>query len=307
MRRFAMIGLLALTASTLLAAPATTPSSRPTTRAASRPVRAEDPIRVAITALQREAQEAARRGPAFPRTESDYFASQSAGTAAPIAPAELLKAVTRRISPDPRVDAYVKWQLLSGVTGFDGTLVKDAIAAYVNAAPLIPLPGLTAQERQRWVQLAQRVETEAQSDELEAKWEAERSPYVEANAIVITYRDAIRAKITATDDLRPRVLQAHFEDLSQRAAAGLDVDKELTAWIGETRAWATLAKRPALADMATFVREYTRRQGPAINDNLVWYDSRKSASWRTRKAQLDEKKLATLVEQLAAMAQQSPR
>jgi hypothetical protein len=250
--------------------------------------------------LQREAQDATRRRVAFPRNEPDYFKR----TPVAVDQADLLKALERRISPDPRIDAYIKTQLLSGVERFDEAHARAAISAFISAPALIPLPGLTQRELQPWAERASRA-TEADLEKINDAWEQERAPYIAANEPITRYRDLLRQRIAVSDALRPMLLRARLEDLSQRAAVGLEVDKELTALAGDMQAWTTTAPRAAVAEMAGFAQEYAKRTGPTTNDKLAWNERSHRAIWRTRKAQLNANRLEKLIEALEAAAKRA--
>lgn len=277
--------------------PATKPATRPATPPATRPARQVDPLRVAILELQREAQAALQRREPFPRQTSDYFAEGNS-----IDPQALLKVLSGRIHQNPRVDAYVKYQLLSAVKRFEGELSMPAIKAYVlGAPPMITLPGLTPQEQQKWNQKATSAKKEDVS-KINKEWNDSLAPYLEANRIIETYRDEMKSKIEPTPETKGKFYHACLEDLSQRAAAGFEMDKALTAQIKTIVTWAQMAPRAQLKDLQAGVKEYTLRKAPEMLEELVVSERTDRIYWRTHDAKLSESKLEKLIEELQKAA-----
>lgn len=280
----------------------TQPATRPaTTPAASRPTRErpDDAIRPALLKLQGEAQDALRRNQPFPRKAPDYFTTgDAAATAATVKQTDLIRALARRINQNPRVDAYVKWQLLSLAPQFDEAHAMDAMKAYVlGAPPLIPLPGLDQRERQEWDRKGMTAK-ETDVAGVNEEWTKKKAPYEAANEIVVLYRDEMAKRIAVPPELKAKLLQARLEDLSQRAAAGLDTNAAFKSLSIEIKTWAPLAKRAAVREMIAFATEYTRRTGPVVYEKLMWSDRTKKTYWRDRKAELDRKLLDGLIESL---------
>ena len=79
------------------------------------------------------------------RSASDYFEkSPNAEMTAEVVAAML----TRRQGSSDSMDAYIKWQLLSGLpTPISEQLLGDAVAAYRNAPALESRPGMTPDQR----------------------------------------------------------------------------------------------------------------------------------------------------------------
>jgi hypothetical protein len=281
----------------------TAPATKPTTRpAATKPAPASrpaakakevDPLRAAMLELQREAQTALQQKKPFPREKSDYFQPGN-----PIEANALLKTLGSRINQSPRIDAYVKYQLLSAVEKFDGEQSLDALKAYVLGSPsLIALPGTTQQEQQKWTQKA----LTAKQDDVEAinkEWNETLAPFIEANAIIIAYRDAMKAKIEVPDELKHKYFQAYLEDLSQRAAAGFEIDKELNAISKTIIAWGHLAKKSQINDMLGALKEYAARKPPKFYEKLSWRAKDKEAYWTYHYAGLSVTKVEKIQAEL---------
>lgn len=291
-----IIGVLACFA--LAFAQTTMPSTKPTTKPATSPttrpqvrVKEPDPLRVAITELSREAQAALAARKPFPRDQSDYFKPGHN-----VEPQALLGVLGGRLSQNPRVDAYVKYQLLSAFESFSGDLALPALKAYVlGAPPLIALPGVTQQEQQKWNQKA----IQAKQDDvvqINEEWKATLAPYVEANAIIISYRDLMKSRIHPPSDLQHKFYQACLEDLAQRGAAGFEIDKPFNALSKQILVWAATAKRAPITDMLSALKEYSQRRPPKMLEELRWRNNK--ATWTTHDAGLNATKVRTLQEEL---------
>ena len=93
------------------------------------------PVQPAIVALLKEYHEAAKKNFQGLRDKSDYFATNKP---ADVTPEAILAALERPIGTDRRAEAYVKWQLLSGIEAkFPDELKARALRVYRNA----PSPG----------------------------------------------------------------------------------------------------------------------------------------------------------------------
>lgn len=268
--------------------PAGRPTTSPTTRAATKPtttpatrpqakMKEPDPLRVAISELSREAQTALQQRKPFPRTESDYFK-----TGHKIEAQALLKTLAGPLNQNPRVDAYVKFQLLSAFESFSDDLALPALKAYVLGSPaLIALPGVTHQEQQKWTQKA----LQAKQDDvakINEEWKAALAPYEEANTIILAYRDLMKSKIDAPLELKHKFLQASLEDLSQRGAAGFEITKPVNALAKTITAWGATAKREQIKEMLAALKEYTQRRPPKMLEELRWRNEK--ATWTTHDA-----------------------
>lgn len=266
--------------------PATAPATRPQPK-----VKEPDPLRVAINELSREAQSALQQRKPFPRAESDYFRPGHK-----IEATALLKVLDGPLHQNPRVDAYVKFQLLSAFESFSGDLALPALKAYVLGSPaLIALPGVTQQEQQKWNQKA----LQAKQDDvakINEEWKATLAPYEEANGIILAYRDLMKSKIDAPPDLKIKFLQASLEDLSQRGAAGFEITKPLNALAKTIAAWGATAKRAQIKEMLAALKEYTQRRPPKMLEELRWRGEK--ATWTTHEAGLNVNRIEKIRDEL---------
>ncbi|MFT3786460.1 MAG: hypothetical protein QM770_09875 [Tepidisphaeraceae bacterium] len=207
-----------LLATVLLAcAPATwaAPTSRPVRENAAS--KQTDPASKAVQALLTEAKETLKKKDAeFPRKKPDYFTT--AGVEKPTQ-AQVVNWLNRSTSPNARIDAYVKWQLLSAIEGpFDKSVANDAVRALVNAPALTPAPGASL-DVQRELQKALRGIRPARNGELDAdgraaidninnQFDAETKRIEGLNEVMLEYRDELIKRFPPDDDaLRPIALR----------------------------------------------------------------------------------------------------
>jgi hypothetical protein len=279
-------------------APAPGPSTAPATGRAPKPKKS-DAIRMAIAELTREASKAMSKKEAFPRVESDYFKDKTVD----VDTTELLKTLSRTIVPDPRVDAYIKLQLLSAKEKFEGDDAAGAIDAYIKGIPqLMPVPN-SQRDRQPW-DMKKMQAKQKDIERINSEFLAWRAPFEDRNYVVLRYRDMLRDRIDPPDALKPRWFKAQLEDLSQRYEAGFEPAKELTTFSKDVMAWSQLAPKKDLTDLIGFLTEYTKRAGGSnFYEKLVWSDRSKSAYWRDRPAQLEKRKLEKLIEELKTAEQ----
>lgn len=297
---------LCVVASAFAAEPATKPASaaakattkpaaiKPTTTPATRPaakVKEQDPLRLAVAELTREAQAALQQKKPFPRSESDYFQDGNG-----VSMDGLIKTLGNRVHQNPRIDAYVKFQLLSAAQSFEGQQALDAMKAYVLGSPtLIALPGLTQQEQQKWNQKAITAKRE-DLDQINQEWNDALAPFIEANQIILAYRDLMRSKIQPPEETKHKFFQAYLEDLSQRAAAGFEMDKDFNAASKSILAWAQTAKKEQIKELQSALKEYIARKPPKFYEKLTWRNDK--ATWTYHYAGLPLTKVEKLQDEL---------
>lgn len=279
--------------------PSTGPASKPATRPGRRTAEnkaAEDAIKSAIVALTKEAQDTFKKKDAeLPRQTSDYFKGQSPG----IDQDTLLAALNRSLSRDPRVDAYIKLQLLSAVDKFDAAHAKPAINALVGAPALLPMPGMGQREQQEWDRKSMNVK-EPEVRKINDEFKAKRAAGEAANAPQIAYRNALREKINVDDAMRPKLLQARVEELSQRAAAGFDTFAAWKDLATAIQTWSATASKKDIVEMRLFLADYAKRKGTNVYQELKWSRSERNphAYWKDYPAVLNENRMADLIKAL---------
>lgn len=272
-------------------------ATKPTAHGKSPEAKAsEDAIKSAVAALTKEAQDAFKKpGGTLPRSEPDYFKDHPAT----VDQDTLATAISKSISHDPRVDAYIKLQLISAVDKFDADHAKEAIDAYVAAPALVPLNGVGPRDTQFWDRKAMNAK-KSDLPTINGEFRQQREQAEAANGPMIAYRNAIQTRITTNDELAPRLLQARVEDLSQRATAGFDTDSLFKTLSSDIEAWSALATKKQIQSMSSFLKEYSKRTGPKVYEELRWSNRGKTGKpdWKDHDAVLDEKRMAKLLEAL---------
>lgn len=282
-------------------APATKPAAASKPAAATRPAatrssRTADPVRDAVAMLFREATDAARAGKPFAHPEGDALAGRR-----DLPEPRAIEALAAQQSPDPRVDAYVKLNLLSAFDRFDPANANAAVRAYaLGSPPLAIYPSADAHERQDWERKIGQVMSAEAVAKVNADYEAAIAKVAERNDLMLRYRDALRAKLAATDDPTwARIYAAQLEDLAQRSAIGIDTDKLLTPLVKQIEQWSAKAGRPAVRQMIASVNEYlSRKEPPIVFTKMTWNEKTRKARWGDREATLDQAKLKKLLETL---------
>jgi hypothetical protein len=206
-------------------------AASPALRAAPPAKPAASPLQPAIVALLKEYQEAAKKNFEGLREKSDYFAKNKPTD---VTPEVVLAALERPIGTDPRAEAYVKWQLLSGVeTKFPEELKTRALRVYRNAPAPTAHPGADHTYLER--KLRRIGITNADQEEPINK---------EVTQAITHYRLSIEPILSYRDELYSR-MPSGFEtytvalsDLYARVSSGAPATKFWQDLMGSMRAWA---------------------------------------------------------------------
>lgn len=281
--------------------PATTRSSVSSGRKSPESKASDDAIKAAILALTKEGQDAFKnKGATMPRISPDYFKGKSVT----IEQDGLLAALDRPLARDPRIDAYIKLQLLSGVEKFDAAHAKQAIGAFIAAPALVPLPGVGAKENQLWDRKILNAKKE-DVGKINEELRGQRDTVDALNAPMIAYRNAFKEMVTADDAMKVFFLKARVEELSQRSAAGYDT---FTLWKDLATAiqtWSATASKKDVTQMLAFLNDYARRSPEVVYRELRWSSSTaktQKAYWYDQPASLNEKRMAALIDALKVNA-----
>ena len=271
--RLASTAALALTLAAPLRAATPAPAAKPPTPATkpTTPTRpgaaAASPTVPAVAAILKEYQAAVKSGEAL-REKSDFLTDPKGALTpeqvAAIAPDMILAALERPIpGADVRADAYVKWQLLSGVKGkFPDELKARAIAVYRNAPRLAPHPGV---DRPKLERLLNRVGI--------SKADAEAGVNKEFGDVIVKYRLEIEPLLAYRDELYARLpagfdsLAAGLGDIYARVAAGAPANEFWTTVSSGIRSWALTSSDPrqmrqlagAVEKLRAFVKDEKNR------------------------------------------------
>ena len=189
-------------------------------------------VQTAINSLQKEVI-AHQKDPQTPlRDKCNYFTENPS---AELLPDAIAQALGSSVSPDPIVDSYIKWQLLSGAPQkFDAESGRTAVGAYMKAPKPLPRPGMSANDKRQLDPVLKDIRTADDSLAMTKKLEVLVTAWEERNKPVIAYRDELYARLPAG----PEALVAHLEDVTQRIEAGYigehimkEATDEITKWI----------------------------------------------------------------------------
>ena len=252
-----------------LGAAATPATSAPTTRAASDrradAAAARHPaVQAAVAELTREIEAALAAGEGSPRVHGDYF---PAVLAADLPPAAVTAALRRPISSDPRVAAYVKWQLLSGLPkDVDEKTAAELLQAYRAAPPPLPRPGLEKQHRDeldRMIRGARENDEEALANRFEQIVER----IARDNRYLLAYRDELFARLPPGYD----ALAAGLDDAAARMKVGADAAEHTRIVCKLIPQWATADAPPEqLRAMSRAIAQLERKKGQEYYNRLYW-------------------------------------
>jgi hypothetical protein len=301
-----VIGAAPAKKTTTSPATAVAPATRGATTTQPRRSGIADPgaaaVRAAVVTLTKEYEQYLRNpANASAREACNYFIDHHDDAVTPDAIVAALQ--SRSGGGDPRLAAYVKWQLLSGLpTGdqLDETEAKQLIAAYRNAPAPLPRPGIAPQEQQK---LDVYVQGKKQSDEsdIKAYLETAVSQVARQNSVILKYRDGLYEKLPKT----PETFAAAMDDLMQRLNAVAEDKALLKQLVKDVREWAAAEPRPPhlLNALARAARKLADTKGPQYYQTPYWNSSDVFA-WRKGRGSVDSasalKDLAVFLEEQAA-------
>jgi hypothetical protein len=278
--------LTCLLTGTALAQPAGAPKRPP---AAKAPSSAETTaINAAVAELKKEYAAHQKDPESKPlRDRSSYFLDNPAQ----VTPEAILAALDRTTANDPRLAAYLKWQLLSAVPEkFDPSLSPVVLDLYRKARQPPPRLGLSPKDQAK---LTAALVGMRKGDDLafNAKFEEAVAKDAAANRPVLGYRDELYAKLPPSYES----LVAGFRDANERLAAGTAHTEFAERVVKDAQDWAlTGAGEPAqYGQLADLVAKLRFVRGPAYY-SVVRVRQDKPA-WSTKTETLcSAKKLAAL-------------
>ncbi|MGB7157773.1 MAG: hypothetical protein WBD40_06885 [Tepidisphaeraceae bacterium] len=266
--------LLPLSASSAAPTTATTTASSAARRAGA--ADAQRVLQSAITMLSKEIEPALRAGADAPREQSDYFQQHPAADL----PAQAVVAALRRSSGgDPRVAAYVKWQLLSGLpSALDPKMAAELLQAYRAAPAPLPRPGMDKDDRDE----LERLVRNAKEDDEERVTEqfAQRVAAVERdNLYILKYRDALFKRLPPGYDM----VAAGFEDAIARINAGADAGEHTRAVCKAASEWAAGTAPPPqveqMRSMSRAVAQLQKKKGQDFYSKVYFSKSSGKLQW----------------------------
>lgn len=249
------------------------------------------PIPAAVAALQKEYQAHLKIPKTSPlRGKSDYFKEN----AADITPDSIVKALETSVSGPYPTDAYVKWQLLSGMPAkIPDELVKRAIAVYRHAPAPANNPGLDHRAMNKAIMGVQK----NRIPDVQKEFDSALADNGKVNHIVLSYRDELYTRLPATYD----VLLAGLEDAGERASCGLNASGFFATVSGGIRAWTLTQPKPGqvqnMLDQAMRIKDAVAKDANKPYHKLV---DENGVKWKVEGAMIDTKKLDELIKFLQA-------
>jgi hypothetical protein len=189
------------------------------------------PLQPAIVALLKEYHEAAKKNFEGLRDKSDYFAKDKP---ADVTPEVVLAALEKPIGTDRRAEAYVKWQLLSGVEAkFPDQLKARALRVYRNAPSPGTHPGADHTYLERKLHRIG-ITNGDQEEPINKDVTAAITQYRLSIEPILSYRDELYSRMPSGFDTYPVALG----DLYTRVTNGAPATKFWEDLMGSMRAWA---------------------------------------------------------------------
>lgn len=297
-----------VTLAALLVAAAAAHAAEPATRPATTRPRVDSgaaraAMQAAISELSKEFQSSLRRSGSPARTKSDYFTDNPSEA---VTPEAVATALSRSSDGDPRLAAYVKWQLLSALPEKveEPKIAAALVRAYKTAPPPMPRPGVAPRERSQLDKLVQGArETDRQKVTEQFEKLTEQSDV--SNGPILAYRDELLRRLPPSNE----TFAAAFADAVQRLDAGLDVADHTETIAQSVREWAMSgnATPQQLNDMLKAVRQLKGKEGPDYYDAVNWDEKARRLEWSKRHNDMnDGKHLDDLVAFLTEQVKNPP-
>jgi hypothetical protein len=248
-----------------------------------------------VAALQKEWQAYAKDPRANKiRAKCDYFKDHPAPE---VTPEAVVKALEGSVSGGPAAEAYVKWQLLSGVPAkFPDDLLKRAIAVYRRAPAPASHPGLNRRELNRAINGMKRADAAAYQEEMSQAVERLK----EQNEPFLEYRDELFARLPA----RLESFQAGLDDAADRAGRGLNANGIFDNVSAGLRSWAITDAKPG--QVAGVISALRRLRDAVSHDASRPYakigDDKGMARWDVGGYSIEPKKIDELTQFLESNA-----
>ncbi|MEO6435493.1 MAG: hypothetical protein ABIP55_06995 [Tepidisphaeraceae bacterium] len=269
-------------ATTQTTGPATTRSAASAARPA--PDAARLVVRAAVAALTREYEQYLRDPRSAPvRANATYFRDQPPATE--LSADAIAQALLAGGQSDPRVGAYVKWQLLSGLSdSIDEATAKQLVAAYRTAPRPMPRPGISGEDQQRLDGIVRGAKMEDEPNFIEAIDRAVNDVRRD-NTPILAYRDELYRRLPKA----PETFAAAMDDLVQRLATEAEGKELVKTLVKDAREWsATVTATPqTLAILAKAARRLADTKGPQYYTTPYWNDRSGGFAWRKTRANID--------------------
>jgi hypothetical protein len=224
------------------------PAAAPARTPAEARKAADAAVKAAIAELTKEVQAKQKSPQQFKlRTQCDYFKTRKSPDLTTDA---IVIAVTHAISTDAFADAYIKWQLLSGIaTKVDANQAPTLLAAYRNAPQPYVRPGLEPASK-RELDALLRAAAQSDAGQINAKLHQQVNQVREANEPILEFRDEAFVRLPESAD----VVIAGLEDGVLRAARGIDSERHMKAALAEASTWSVSGTPGQIRSVAGAIR-----------------------------------------------------
>ncbi|HLL88312.1 MAG TPA: hypothetical protein VK324_03320, partial [Tepidisphaeraceae bacterium] len=199
-------------------------------------------------------------------------------------------------------DAYVRWQLLSGLPSkVDAARAAQALQVYRSAPKLRAMPGVTAADRER-LDAALGSSTEGETYWADAIAGGIKQVQ-QANASVLAFRDELFDRLPDSAD----ALVAGLADAYERAAAALpEAKSQLSAVTERASGWSVAATDARqIAAVADVYGKLRKEKGAEYYSSAAGNGAR--PKWVKRTVRLDEKLLEETEQLLRRRARDAAR
>lgn len=226
------------------------------------------------------------------RIKSDYFEKSTES----IDQKALIELLGKRQHKDPRVDAYVKWQLLSLTKGmFDAEVVDDVLKIYRSAPRPAPRPGSDMEPQMG--QMVQRLKKEEVS-QANLLWEEKIAAHLAVFQPMLDYRSELYGRMPRDF----KVVRAGFQDAEERARLGYDIGTFTKQLGSDLRNVAATAKPVEIGQMRNLALSYADKGTTRTFKSVKYDDKKKAASWESSVVKFDKKTFETLASDLEQMS-----
>ncbi len=228
------------------------------------------------------------------REKSDYFLKDKPEG---VTPEAVLIGLERRFSPDGRAEAYIKWQLLSGVEGkFPPELKARAIKAYRAAPQPLRHPGLAHSDLDRTLNRVGIMKKDAEADINKEYGDVIKSYRLSGDPI-LDYRDELYSRLSPDFD----TFSAALGDAYERVTAGAPANEFWSNIATAMRGWSLSAGDPRQVRMAASavekIRETNKDERYRPYGKVAWNESTSfmGLKWVTEASIRDDKSLEDTV------------
>ncbi len=222
-------------------------------------------LKKAIQELNKEAHDFAKNpNEAKLRTVSDYFKSVPDDVTVD----QLIGAIERSQAPEPFVDAYIRWQLMSGLPAeLDAKQLRRLYNAYQNTPRLQNRFGVDPRDRQ-WFDSMIRGGKETDEETAKAKLNELRRPTSAPNGAIIHLRSALIARFPRNYDS----ILLSLNEAQMRLDHGINVTEFLKNVADTIHLWIVMDNPPpaqmeSLVAMLNKTKDY---KGATVIKSVKW-------------------------------------